>query len=110
MTNGVAGAPLATGAVDGPGTAGGSPLPTFNKMFVMIPVMLLARQINADDPVTIQYVRLAYGCVQLLCVVAVAYVYVQASRVTDPRIVYIPAPKTVRANRGATMLAIGGDS
>jgi hypothetical protein len=76
-------------------TGGGLDLPAMNKMFVMIPVMLMARNISGDDPVTINYVRIAYGLAQIVCLSAAIYVYIQASKVTDARIVYVPAAKTV---------------
>jgi hypothetical protein len=73
----------------------------FNKMFVMIPVMLLARKLDGEDPTTIYWLRCAYGGVQALCVLVVVYTYIQASAyasatTTDKTtVVYVPAPATV---------------
>ncbi|KAL3909077.1 MAG: hypothetical protein SGARI_002775 [Bacillariaceae sp.] len=73
----------------------------FNKLFIMIPVMLAARKINAEDPTTVQWLRIAYGTVQLLCVLVVLYTYVQASAFASANkkkkvVVYIPSAPTVR--------------
>lgn len=79
----------------------------FNKMFVMIPVMLAARKLDAEDPQIVQYLRMAYGSVQTLCVLVVLYTYLKASSVkkndneeekTADTVVYVPAPATVRFN------------
>ena len=78
---------------------GGNPL-GFNKLFIMIPVMLAARKIDAEDPSTVHWLRIAYGSVQALCVTIVLYTYVQASTfasVSDKKkVVYIPSAPTVR--------------
>ena len=104
-------APATTAADDtstaAPPTNGGGV--KFNKMFVMIPVMLAARKLDAEDPQIVQYLRLAYGSVQTLCVFVVLYTYFQASSLsatkkndndkeekTADTVVYVPAPATVR--------------
>jgi Phosphate transport (Pho88) len=94
----------ATSAPQPPAPPAGSaanPL-AFNKLFIMGPVMLLARQINGDDPIMVQYIRMAYGIVQCICLAAIIYVYVAVSGISagsgNPdyhRVVYIPAPKSV---------------
>jgi hypothetical protein len=73
----------------------------FNKMIIMIPVMLAARKIDAEDPTTIYWLRCAYGTVQAICVLIVVYTYIQASSFAsasakDKVVVYVPAPATVR--------------
>lgn len=63
----------------------------FNKMFVMLPVMFAARRLDGDDQQTVYWLRIAYGVVQTLCVLAVVYTYLQASTVaTLSHIVYVP--------------------
>jgi hypothetical protein len=74
----------------------------FNKLIVMVPVMLAARKIDAENPTTIYWLRLAYGSVQALCILIVAYTYIKASSYAsstsnkDTTVVYVPAPPTVR--------------
>jgi hypothetical protein len=51
----------------------------FNKLFIMVPLMLAARKIDSEDPATIYYLRLAYGSIQSIIVVIVLYTYIQAS-------------------------------
>ena len=68
----------------------------FNKLFVMLPVMLAARKLDGEDPNVVYWLRIAYGAVQLVCVLVVAYTYIQASAVShSDRVVYVPPPKTV---------------
>jgi len=71
----------------------------FNKMFVMIPVMLLARKIPSEDPDVTYWLRVAYTVVQILSVAVVAYAYVQASSSSKNAsdLIYVPAPATVRS-------------
>ena len=67
-------------------------------MFVMLPVMFLARKLDGEDPNVVYYLRIAYGAVQTLCVMAVLYTYIQARTVAGKftnRIVYVPPPPTV---------------
>lgn len=68
----------------------------FNKMFVMLPVMLAARKLDGEDPQTVYLLRCAYGTVQACIVLLVAYVYV-ASRALAAgkdrdRLIYVPPP------------------
>jgi hypothetical protein len=72
----------------------------FNKLFIMVPVMLAARRIDSEDPTTIYWLRLAYGSIQSIIVLIVLYTYVQASALmgkTDANkgLVYVPASPTV---------------
>ena len=69
----------------------------FNKLFVMVPVMLAARKLDAEDKDTVKYLRLSYGCMQSICVLIVLYTFMKASSVKDgKKIVFVPAPPTVR--------------
>ena len=64
----------------------------------MVPVMLAARKLDGEDPMTIYYLRIAYGCIQFLCIMTVLYTYLQASRVSGKftnKIVYVPPAPTV---------------
>lgn len=67
----------------------------FNKMFVMLPVMFLARKIDGEDPNVVSMIRMAYGAVQLLSLLIVAYSYVQSQSVTETKVIYVPAPPQV---------------
>ena len=71
----------------------------FNKLFVMVPVMLAARKLDAEDPNTVQYLRIAYGSMQSICVFIVLYTFMKASSLSGKEasnIVFVPAPPTVR--------------
>lgn len=78
----------------------------FGKFMVMIPVMLAARKIDAEDPKVIYFLRIAYGSVQTLCALVVIYTYIQASALGSAsstksnadknKVVYVPAASTVR--------------
>lgn len=68
----------------------------FNKMFVMLPVMFLARKLDGEDPNIVFYLRIAYACMQFISILVVFYTYIQASAVKGNQIVYVPAPATVR--------------
>jgi hypothetical protein len=71
----------------------------FNKLFVMVPVMLAARKLDAEDPQTVQYLRSAYGSMQVVCVLIVLYTFVKASSLTGKdasNIIFVPAAPTVR--------------
>jgi hypothetical protein len=68
----------------------------FNKMFVMLPVMFLARKLDAEDPNIVFYLRVAYACMQFISILVVMYTYIQASAVKGDQIVYVPAAATVR--------------
>jgi hypothetical protein len=71
----------------------------FNKMFVMLPVMFLARKLDGEDPLVVYWLRIAYLAVQVLCVLAVVYTYVQASTIAKgdakDKVVYVPPPPAV---------------
>ncbi|KAL7562965.1 hypothetical protein ACA910_018604 [Epithemia clementina (nom. ined.)] len=60
-------------------------------MFIMIPVMLAARKIDAEDPNVIYWLRVAYAVIQIACVLVVAFVYLQSSSAAGKsKIVYVP--------------------
>ena len=68
----------------------------FNKMFVMLPVMLAARQLDGEDAHIVYLVRVAYAAMQTLCVVAVVWTFFRARSVRDSTtIVYVPAAPQV---------------
>ena len=67
----------------------------FNKMFVMLPVMFLARKLDAEDPMVVYWLRISYACMQAICACLVAYTYWQATAVKADRVVYVPAPAVV---------------
>jgi Phosphate transport (Pho88) len=74
-------------------------MPPFNKMFVMIPVMLAARKLDGEDPNIVHMVRVAYGVVQLVCFLLVGYAYVQATLAAKglpEGKIYIPQAAMVR--------------
>ena len=68
----------------------------FNKMMVMLPIMFLARKLDGEDPQVVYWLRVAYACMQVLCLLVVLYTYVQASVVKADRVVYVPASAMVR--------------
>jgi hypothetical protein len=72
----------------------------FNKMFVMVPVMLAARKIDGEDPNIVYWLRVAYAVVQTICVLIVVYTYVQSSAVSaasgkNQGVVYVSPPPQV---------------
>jgi len=73
----------------------------FNKMFVMLPVMLAARKLDGNDPNTIFAVRCAYLGVQTVVVLIIFYVFIVAQKVSKGKykdsIIYIPPPSQVRS-------------
>jgi hypothetical protein len=76
----------------------------FNKMFVMLPVMFLARKLDGEDPLVVYWLRIAYAAVQVVCVLAVVYVYLQASAQQSgnaqfSQVVYVPPAAVVRIVR-----------
>lgn len=77
-----------------PGAAPGAGGIQFNKMFVMIPVMLAARKLDGEDPAIVKLLRISYGVMQLVCVVAVLYTYYLARAIAttqyQDRVVYVP--------------------
>eukprot|EP00568_Trieres_chinensis_P002331 CAMPEP_0183296550 /NCGR_PEP_ID=MMETSP0160_2-20130417/4050_1 /TAXON_ID=2839 ORGANISM="Odontella Sinensis, Strain Grunow 1884" /NCGR_SAMPLE_ID=MMETSP0160_2 /ASSEMBLY_ACC=CAM_ASM_000250 /LENGTH=361 /DNA_ID=CAMNT_0025458171 /DNA_START=77 /DNA_END=1162 /DNA_ORIENTATION=- len=70
----------------------------FNKMFVMLPVMLAARKIDGEDPNIVFMLRCGYGSVQIVILLLVAYIYITATTVASAsgegknRIIYVPPP------------------
>ena len=70
-----------------------------NKLMIMVPVMLAARKLDAEDPNVVYWLRVAYGSVQTICVLVVAYTYLQASAVATSKkveqLIYVPAPASV---------------
>lgn len=71
----------------------------FNKMFVMLPVMLLARKIDGEDPNVVFWVRLAYGVVQAITLAIAGYTYIQVSTCSNEKMVYVPPPPVVSMQR-----------
>lgn len=64
----------------------------------MLPVMFLARKLDGEDPFVIYWLRIAYCCMQLLCVAAVMYTYYKASAAQASigfQVVYVPPAATV---------------
>jgi len=66
-------------------------------MFVMLPVMLMARKLDGEDPTTIHWARVAYGVVQTICVLIVSLTYLKACQIKDNTVVFVPPPAMVRA-------------
>lgn len=62
----------------------------FNKMFVMLPVMFLARKLDSEDPNVVFYLRVAYACLQTINLLVVVYTYLKASAVKADRVIYVP--------------------
>jgi len=62
----------------------------FNKMMIMIPVMLAARKLDSEDPGTVKLLRICYGVMQTICVLIVMYAYVTALKVSSNQIIYVP--------------------
>ena len=71
----------------------------FNKMFVMLPVMLAARKLDGENPDTVFMLRCAYGTVQAVIVLLVAYIYISSLAVSNgkdkDRLIYVPPPPVV---------------
>lgn len=64
----------------------------------MLPVMFAARKLDSEDEQTVYWLRIAYGVVQTLCLLAVAYTYYKATRASDiSSVVYVPPPPQVSA-------------
>eukprot|EP00567_Pseudictyota_dubia_P016130 CAMPEP_0197436172 /NCGR_PEP_ID=MMETSP1175-20131217/3644_1 /TAXON_ID=1003142 /ORGANISM="Triceratium dubium, Strain CCMP147" /LENGTH=350 /DNA_ID=CAMNT_0042965397 /DNA_START=247 /DNA_END=1299 /DNA_ORIENTATION=+ len=68
----------------------------FNKMFVMIPVMLAARKLDGEDPNVVFLLRCSYCTVQFLIFLFVAYIYIQSTAIStgagSDRTIYVPPP------------------
>jgi len=76
----------------------------FNKLFVMVPVMLAARKLDAEDPDTVNYLRFSYGCMQSICVLIVLYTFYKANSLSGKNalnVVFVPAAPTPFAEAGA---------
>ena len=75
----------------------------FNKMFVMLPVMLAARKIDGENPDTVFLLRCAYGAVQSIIVLLVAYIYISSRSVSSgkdkDRLIYVPPPPVVSVGK-----------
>lgn len=91
--------------MNAPNPANHGALP-FNKMFIMIPVMLAARKLNNEDPNTVFMLRVAYAVIQGFCVSIILYSYwvvtslVSGARKSEvDRIIYVPAPAQVRIEK-----------
>lgn len=71
----------------------------FNKMFVMLPVMLAARKLDGEDPDVIFMLRCAYGAVQSIALIAVCLIYLKATAAASDRKnaikIYVPPPPQV---------------
>lgn len=74
----------------------------FNKMFVMLPVMLAARKLDGEDPNIVFLLRCIYGGVQTIAFLLVLFVYRQASAAaadaTNDVTIYVPPPPQVSAS------------
>lgn len=74
----------------------------FNKMFVMLPVMLAARKLDGEDPNIVYMLRIAYFSVQCCVILLVAYVFVQAGAFKgQDQVIYVPPPETPFADPNA---------
>lgn len=62
----------------------------------MLPVMLLARKLDAEDPNLVYMLRIAYGVLQCIAVSLIVYVYLQAMTLSSKnkaladQIIYVP--------------------
>lgn len=61
----------------------------------MLPVMLVARKLDGEDPNTVYMVRFAYAAVQTLCVLVVLWTYLKASAIQNSTTIYVPPPAQV---------------
>lgn len=71
-----------------------------NKLFIMVPVMLASRKLDAEDPNQVFWLRVAYGTIQSICVLIVAYTYLQATMIAGKAsggTIYVPPAPQVRA-------------
>lgn len=67
----------------------------FNKMFVMLPVMLAARKLDGEDKDIIFMLRCIYGAVQAIAVIVVLFIYMKASAAAKSAgnvKIYVPPP------------------
>ena len=71
-----------------------------NKLFIMVPVMLASRKLDAEDPTQVFWLRVAYGTIQTISVLIVVYTYIQATAIagkSDGATIYVPPAAQVRA-------------
>jgi hypothetical protein len=64
-----------------------------NKIFIMLPVMFAARKLDAEDPMQVFWLRVSYATIQAICVLIVAYTYLQATSIVSKAagdVVYVP--------------------
>lgn len=67
-----------------------------NKLIIMLPVMFAARRLDSEDPQTVYWLRIAYGVIQTICLLAVVYTYYRATLVSSLQtVVYVPPPPQV---------------
>lgn len=69
----------------------------FNKMFVMVPVMLAARKLDGEDPEIVFLLRCVYGAVQAVAILFVLFTYVKATAAANDTgnagiKIYVPPP------------------
>lgn len=72
----------------------------FNKMFVMVPVMLAARKLDGEDPEIVFLLRCVYGAVQAVAILFVLFTYVKATAAANDTgnagiKIYVPPPPQV---------------
>ena len=71
-----------------------------NKLFIMVPVMLASRKLDAEDPTQVFWLRVAYGTIQTISVLIVVYTYIQATAIAGKSggaTIYVPPAAQVRA-------------
>ena len=81
----------------------------FNKLFVMLPVMLAARKIDGEDPNIVYWLRVAYATIQFCCTLVVIYTYIQASSVAGKGqggLIYVAPPPVVSFPTNLTCLVV----
>ena len=75
-------------ASSGSPAAGGG----MNKMFLLLPLMFMTSKMNWENPSLITNLRLGYFLEQLLLLLALAYMYMQATSSIDKTIIFIKSP------------------
>jgi Phosphate transport (Pho88) len=71
-----------------------------NKLFIMLPVMLASRKLDAEDPTQVFWLRVAYGTIQTISVLIVVYTYIQATAIAGKAAgstIYVSPAAQVRA-------------
>jgi hypothetical protein len=63
----------------------------------MLPVMLAARKLDGEDPKVVNLLRLAYGGVQVCCVLLVLFTYMRSTAAAEQvqGTIYVPPPPQV---------------